>query len=424
MKNLYAFTISLILLCTRIQGQIITTVAGNGMYGYSGDGDSATWAKIWSPASVAVNSSGNLYICEQSNDRIRKVDANGIISTVAGDGTHGYGGDGGLATLAHLNGPTGVAVDLFGNIFIADGGNNRIRKVTANGIITTVAGNGSFGSSGDGSDALSAALNNPRGVTVDPNGNLYIADYGNNRIRKVTSDGIITTIAGNGTPGYNGDNGSATLAKLNGPNATAVDALGNVYIADANNYCIRKVGTTGIITTIAGNGTLGVSGEGGPATSAQLTRTECVAVDGSGNLYIADSYYGHIQKVDTLGIITSYAGNVSKETGDGGPATSAHLQSPTGVTVDKYGNVYIAERGSERVRKIGTFSICYWNGNVSSVWENPANWNCGILPSANTKVFIDKGPVILKSNTTVWSLTIAPNVSITIASPFNLNILH
>ena len=217
---------------------------------------------------MAVDASGNLYIADTGNNRIRKVSATGIITTVAGNGSAGYSGDGGPATSAQLDGPEGVAVDGSGNLYIADTCNNRIRKVSATGIITTVAGNGSAGYSGDGGPATSAQLSLPAGVAVDGSGNLYIADSGNNRIRKVSATGIITTVAGNGSPGYSGDGGPATSAQLNQPAGVAVDASGNLYIADSSNNRIRKVSATGIITTVAGNGFDGYSGDGGPATSA------------------------------------------------------------------------------------------------------------------------------------------------------------
>jgi sugar lactone lactonase YvrE len=276
---------------------IITTVAGNGTWGYSGDGGAATSAMLADPSDVAVDSLGNLYINDWSNKRIRKVDTSGIITTVAGNGIAGYAGDGGAATSAMLSNPFGVAVDAAGNLFIADSGNQRIRKVSTSGIITTVAGNGTYGYSGDGGAATSAMLSDPYGVTVDAAGNLFIADSGNQRIRKVSTSGIITTVAGNGTAGYAGDGGAATSGLLSGPQDVAVDSAGNLYIADTFNSVIRKVSTSGIITTVAGNGTAGYAGDGGAAILAQLYRPFGLAADSSGNLYIADSYNYRIRKV-------------------------------------------------------------------------------------------------------------------------------
>jgi uncharacterized protein (TIGR03437 family) len=231
-----------------------------------------------------------LYIVDGGNSCIRKVATNGIITTVAGNGSYGYSGDGGPATSAQLYNPLGVAVDAAGNLYIADSANSRIRKVATNGIITTGAGSGSIGYSGDAGPATSAQLRGPSGVAVDAAGNLYIADAGNSRIRKVATNGIITTVAGNGSPGYSGDGGPATRAQLYLPLGVAVDAAGNLYIITDSDYYvsrIRKVATNGIITTIAGNGSPGYSGDGGPATSAQLDDTSGVAVDATGNVYVA-----------------------------------------------------------------------------------------------------------------------------------------
>ncbi|MGA2177433.1 MAG: PKD domain-containing protein [Verrucomicrobiota bacterium] len=276
---------------TDLPYDVISTVAGNGAWGYSGDGGVATSAELANPFGVAVYVSGNLFIADTYNMRIREVRTDGIITTVAGNGTDGYSGDGGPATNAELYSPGGVAVDAFGNLFIADNGNNRIRKVGTNGIITTVAGDGTAGYSGDGSAATNAELRNPCAVAVDASGNLFIADESNQRIRKVGTSGIITTVAGNGTDGYSGDGGPATNAELYSPCDVAVDASGNLFIVDESNQRIRKVGTNGIITTVAGNGAYGYSGDGGLATNAELYYPVGVAVDPSGNLFIAD--YGN-----------------------------------------------------------------------------------------------------------------------------------
>ena len=241
----YTIAILTILLFTfftfTVKAQIIKTVAGNGTYGYSGDGGIADSAKLNSPFGVAVDASGNLFIADEYNKVIRKVSTNGIITTVAGNGTYGYSGDGGSATSAKLNYPTGVAVDASGNLFIADEENHRIRKVSTSGVITTVAGNGTKGYNGDGGIADSAELYYPTGVAVDASGNLFIADYNNHRILKVSTNGITTTVAGNGTPGYSGDGGSADSAELYYPSGVAVDASGNLFIADLNNNRIREV---------------------------------------------------------------------------------------------------------------------------------------------------------------------------------------
>ncbi|MEM7735487.1 MAG: MBG domain-containing protein [Deinococcota bacterium] len=277
------------------QGGTISTVAGTGTRGFSGDGDLATAAQLFNPTNVTIDSAGNLFIADFDNDRIRKVDTSGIISTVAGT-TEGFSGDGGLATAAQLSLPTDVAVDSAGNLFIADRLNYRIRKVDTAGIITTVAGDGTEGFSGDGGLATAAQLNWPFGVTVDSAGNLFIADFDNDRIRKVDTSGIITTVAGDGTEGFGGDGGPATAAQLRNPIDVTVDSAGNLFIADQINHRIRKVDTAGIITTVAGT-TRGFGGDGGLATAAQLNRPYSVTVDSAGNLFIADFGNNRIRKV-------------------------------------------------------------------------------------------------------------------------------
>ncbi|MGE7271105.1 fibronectin type III domain-containing protein [Brevibacillus panacihumi] len=332
---------------------IIDTVAGLGSPGYSGDGGPATSAEMNYPTGVAVDSSGNLYIAEYANNLVRKVDASGQISTVAGTGSLGFSGDEGPATSAQLNRPYGVAVDDSGNLYISDYFNNRIRKVDASGKISTVAGTGTRGYSGDGGPATLAQLYYPTGVAVDSSGSLYIVDNANNRIRKVDTSGQISTVAGMGTSGYSGDGGPATSAQLNYPNGVTVDSNGNLYIADSSNHRIRKVDTSGTISTVAGNGNLGYSGDGGPATWYTLNGPTGVAVDGSGNLYIADNSNNRIRKVDVSGMISTIAGTGKDGySGDGGPATSAQLRSPYGVVVESNGNLYLSDGRNHRVRKL------------------------------------------------------------------------
>ena len=337
---------------------IITTVAGNGSnYIFSGDGGAATNAALNLPNGIAIDVIGNLFIADQNNNRIRKVSTNGIITTVAGNGTQSFSGDSGSATNAALNYPASVAVDASGNMFIADQNNNRIRKVSTNGIITTVAGcAGTGGYSGDGGVATNEALYGPSGVSVDTNGNLFIADVGNNRIRKVSTNGIITTVAGNGTSRYTGDGGAATNAALNYPSGISVDASGNLFIADKYNQRIRKVNANGIITTIAGNGSYSFSGDGGAATNATLFDPENVAVDATGNLFIADCINQRIRKVDTNGIITTIAGNGNPSfSGDGGIATNAAMWGPSAVATDASGNQFIVDSDNNRIRKVTTY---------------------------------------------------------------------
>jgi len=272
----------------------ITTIAGTGTAGFSGEGGQATSAQLNYPLGVAVDAQGSLYIGDQVNNRVRKV-SGGTITTVAGTGTAGYSGDGGQATSAQLSIPLGVAVDAQGSLYIADYANSRIRKVSG-GIITTVAGTGTAGYSGDGGQATSAQLKFPYSVAVDGQGSLYIADYGNQRVRKV-SGGVISTVAGTGTAGFSGDGGQATSAQVNAPVGVAVDAQGSLYIADNGNQRVRKV-SGGVTSTVAGTGTAGFSGDGGQATSAQLSGPAGVAVDAPGNLYIADEGNQRVRRVE------------------------------------------------------------------------------------------------------------------------------
>lgn len=341
---------------------VINTVAGNGTAGYGGDNGTALNAELQYPSCVAVDSKWNIYIADYYNSRIRKIVAStGVITTVAGNGTAGYSGDGGAATSAELNYPSCLAVDGSGNIYIADTSNNRVRMVAAStGIITTVAGNGTYGYGGDGGAATNAYLALPAGVTADTCGNIYIADTGNNRIRKVPlSSGTISTVAGNGTAGFSGDGGSATGAKINYPNGIAVDSSCNFYFADTSNERVRKVTiSSGIITTVAGNGTVGFSGDGGAATSAELGYPYGVAIDSHGNIYIGDSNNNRIREVTaSTGIISTVAGNgVQGYSGDGGAATSGEMNGPQGVAVDSSGNIYIADEGNSRIRAVGAWS--------------------------------------------------------------------
>ncbi|HYW48717.1 MAG TPA: hypothetical protein VE959_37985 [Bryobacteraceae bacterium] len=327
----------------------ISTVVGTGVPGFTGDGGPAINAKMSLPTGVAVDSSGNLYIADSQNLRIRKV-ASGTISTLAGNGVSSFSGDNGPATQAQMNSPEGVAVDSSGNIYIADTNNHEVRRVTRDGTIARFAGNGTAGFGGDGGAAASAQLNAPEGLAIDSAGNLYIADTQNARVRMVTAGGAISTVAGNGTPGFGGDGGAATGAMLSTVTGVAVDAAGNLYIADLNNYRVRKV-SGGTIATVAGNGSQGYAGDGGAATSASLNLPRGVAVDAAGNLYIADSGNAVVRKVAN-GAITTIAGTgLPGFSGDGGAPTSAQLASPSGIAVDVNGSLIVAD-GAARIRKI------------------------------------------------------------------------
>ena len=371
---------------------IINPVAGNGTMGsggYSGDGGSATSAQLNSPAAVAADGSGNLYVADRDNHRIRKATPSGVITTVAGTGSGGYGGDGSTATSAQLNSPIGVVVDGPGNLYVADRDNHRVRKVSPSGVITTVAGSGSQGYGGDGGSATSAQLNSPAGVAVDGTGNLYIADLTNHRIRRVTPSGVITTVAGSSSAGYGGDGGQATSAQLNNPTSIAVDGNGNLYITDRTNHRIRKVNASGIISTIAGGSGQGYGGDGGPATSAQLNNPAGVAIDSTGNLYIADLSNHRIRKISPLGIITTVAGgSTGCDNSDCGQATSARLRSPFGVSVDGTGNLYIAELGSHRIRKVASTNVAMTTLKVGN-WNDPDVWSCNRVPVSTDVVQIN-----------------------------------
>jgi sugar lactone lactonase YvrE len=333
-----------------IQAQTITTYAGTGTAGYSLDGVAATGAELNSPFGITFNS-GNLYIADRLNNRIRMVNSAGIIATIAGNGTSGFGGDGGPATAAEIADPVDVAADNFGNVYIADKSNNRIRKVDAAGNISTVAGSASSAFSGDNGPATQAALSTPRGVAVDSKGNIYISDQGNSRVRKVDNTGIITTIAGTAAAGYNGDGIAATLAQLNGPYGIAVDNTGNVFVCDVDNERIRKIDTFGMISTVAGTGTSGYNGDGVAASAAKLSEPIGVAVDGSGNVFIADGWNARIRAVGGSGLIFTVAGNGAVGfSGDGGSAMAAQLNGPYGVAVDGSGNIYIADYANNRIR--------------------------------------------------------------------------
>jgi len=336
---------------------VIKTVAGDGTIGYSGDGGVATESQLHAPYGVTVDALGNLYIADMGNDCIRKVDREGVITTVAGNGIKGFNREGGIATSVQLNTPWAVTADATGNLYIADTLNHRIRKVDTDGILRTVAGSGPVGQnnggySGDGGLATQARLNYPSDIAVDAEGNLYIADMFNLCIRKVDTNGLITTIAGNGTSGFSGDGGAATDAMISQIRGIDVDIAGNIYMTDYYNHRIRKIDIGGIITTVAGNGTVGYSGDGGAATQARLYYPHDVAVDAEGNLYISDIVNRRIRKVDTSGIITTIAGNgTAGYSGDGGAATKASI-NPASVAVDPLGNLYIAVNANHCIRKV------------------------------------------------------------------------
>lgn len=332
----------------------ITTVAGIGVAGFSGDGGQALQARLNRPWGVGVGADGSLYIGDTQNNRIRKVAPDGVISTFAGTGAAGFGGDNGLATAALLNFPTRAQVGPDGSIYIDDRLNNRVRRVSTNGIITTFAGTGVAGFSGDGGPATQAMLSQDPDPFPFRDGSVYITDIGNHRVRRVMPDGIIRTVAGNGTAGFSGDGGPATQASLNVPVDLALTADGTVYISDLVNNRIRRVGTDGIITTVAGGGAS--TGDGIPATQAALRLdTGCdMALASDGAIYFTERIFHRVRRLGTDGILTTLAGNgTAGFSGDGGPATQAQLNTPFGLGVARDGSVYIGDSLNHRIRRVG-----------------------------------------------------------------------
>ena len=410
---------------------VITTLAGTGTIGYSGDPGLATSAELSNPWNIAVDVAGNIYFSDQGNNVIRKVTAaTGIITTVAGNGSSGYSGDGDLAVNAELNDPGGLAVDSVGNIYFADTGNQVIRKVTGStGVITTFAGSGNWGYYGDGGPATNAQLNDPFSVSLGPNGNLYIADTYNSVIRMVAmSTGIITTVAGSGPWDYSGDGGLALDATLNLPSDVQEDSAGNLYIADTGNQAIRKVNaSTGIITTIAGNGSGGSAGDDGPAVNATFWFPDCLALDSLGNIYITDSN-NIVRKITaSTGIISTVAG----VNGPGIPvssnlATNTTLNFPAGVAVAPRGgsyyatdDIYFADAGNNIIRAVGGYrtaaptfspvSATYSTAQTVSISESVAGSTIyyttdGTTPTSSSKIYT--GPITVSSSQTLNAIAV------------------
>ena len=380
----------------KVNAQIITTVAGCcDSAGFSGDGGPATLAKLWFPQGVTIDKNGYIYIENAFGRAIRRVDTNGIITTIAGNGIYGFAGDGGPATAAEFKNPGYFYISKDGKLYIPDQGDGRIRLIDTDGIITTIAGNGSWSEGPDGCQATATAIGPPAGAIMDTIGNLYFVEtFG--EVRKVNTAGIISTIAGDTTGlstftfGYGGDGGPATDAELNNPVDIAMDKAGNIYISDLGNDRIRKVDTAGIITTYAGNGIAGYTGDYGPATAARIDAPEGIIVDGAGNIFFSDENNNVVRKIDTDGIITTIAGNgygagsdlyggfSGGFSGDGGPATDAEMFAPAGLALDKYGNLYIADWQNNRIRKVTNVGVPLGVRGVESgerevnVWPNPA----------------------------------------------------
>ncbi|HTX33790.1 MAG TPA: hypothetical protein VME43_02180 [Bryobacteraceae bacterium] len=349
---------------TAVPSFTITTIAGNTRTGYSGDGGPAIDAELNDPRGIVTDPAGNVYFCDRDNNVVRKVDTNGVITTIAGTGVAGYNGDNILGTKAELNEPWRVTIDPAGNLYIADAANDRIRKLAPSGIITTVVGTGQPGYSGDGGPAASATLRIPEQASLDVFGNLYIADTGNNVIRKVSTSGVITTVAGTGfgagvgnstgNGAYSGDGGPATQAELNLPVSIALDPSDQIWISDQLNNVIRKVNTSGVISTVAGiYNKIGYTGDGGPATSATFNTPAGIDMDSAGNIYITDAGNNVLRVLLTNGTIQTVAGNgIAGFAGDGGPALKAELDSLRQVAVGTFGDVYIADSFNNAIRKL------------------------------------------------------------------------
>lgn len=382
----------------QVNSQTITTIAGNGTVGYSGNGGAAVNALISHPNQLVFDQAGNLFIAEDYNHVIRKIDVLGNISTVAGNGTLGFSGDGFAATSAQLDRPCGIAVDATGNLYIADADNDRIRKVDNAGIISTIAGTGTNGFSGDGFAATSADIGFPSCIIVDAFGNVFFASQnGGYCVRKINTSGIISTIAGTGVSGYNGDGILAVNAQLTSPAAIYLDAAGNLFIGDFAGMRVRKVNTSGIISTIAGNGSAGSGGDGGPATNSQLFYPYGVAVDGAGNVFICESGNNKIRRIDSAGQISTFAGVgglLGGYSGNGGPAVLAQLNHPSAVTLDGAGNVYIGDYENNAIRKITVpaMSVSQESYAGANIYPNPMTTQASIIfneeqRNATVKIF-------------------------------------
>jgi len=354
---------------------MMTRYAGSGESGFSGDGGPAIKANFKTPAGLAFDPEGNLYIADRENHRVRKLDTSGNISTFAGIGKAGFSGDGGPAVRAKLNLPSGLAADEKGNLYISDRSNDRIRVVDKKGVIRTYAGTGVAGFQGDAGPALKAQLDKPFGIALDEAENLYIADRNNNRVRKVSPEGIITTVAGDGGFFFMGDNGPAYRASVAAPTGVAVDKKGNLYIADRNNNRIRLVDKLGMIRTVAGTGQQDYNGDSETARETNLYLPFGLTVDSNDNLLVIDRSHYRIRRIDPKsGKVETVAGNGLKLfAGDGGPATGATLSFPHGMFVDKDDNLIFSDKGHYRIRKItpkGIISTIGGNGRRGNVGNN------------------------------------------------------
>jgi sugar lactone lactonase YvrE len=334
-------------------GMTITTAIGTGDAGAALDGEQALQTRLRGPFGVAVAPDGAIVFSDTLNHVIRRMAPNGTVTTIAGNGTFGFDGDGGSATQATLGVPYDVAVDSQGNVFFTDPYHRRVRRISANGIITTVAGTGNYGDSGLGSAGTAADLKAPYGITVDKSGNVYFTDAGTCRLLKLDTGGVLTAIAGTGSPGFSGDGSPATGASLNLPQGVTVDGNGVLYVADWENQRIRRISATGTITTVAGIGSRGFSGDGGPATVAHLNGPYGLAVDANNQVYVSDWDNQRIRRVGTDGTITTVAGTgAAGTTGDTGPALSALLNGPAGLAIASDGSLLVADYYNNRIRRL------------------------------------------------------------------------
>ena len=358
MKRILLQTIGFIVIIVttiNVKAQNIYTFAGTqSTPGYAGDGGLANLAQLAAPRGIIVGRTGNIYFCDSRNNVVRMVSASGIITTVAGDGTNAYGGDGGPATAAQLSNPAGIAFDNIGNMYITDSRNNAIRMVDGTGTITTIAGGGFPGYSGDGGPAAAAQINRPTGIAISNNGLIYFSDSRNNVVRLIDTLGNINTVVGNGTAGFGGDSIAATSTMLNRPQGLAISNTGILYIADNGNFRVRMV-DTGMVYTYAGNGTAGNSGDGGLAILAMISGPTGLALDTLGNLLVADAA-NNIRKVTSTHYISTIAGTgTAGYFGDGGAAVHAQINTPSAVAINRTnGDIYISDAGNNVVRRIGT----------------------------------------------------------------------
>ena len=321
----------------------------------------------FNPIGLAVGPDGRVYVSDCNAGLVYRIEASELV-VVAGTSSSGFAGDGGAATAAQLFCPTGLAFDRSGNLFIVDHANNRVRRIDRSGVISTIAGSGPTGLergsfSGDGGPATSAMLREPWGITVDAGGNLYVSDRDNQRIRRIDSHGTITTAAGNGDHGFSGDRARATRASLDRPLGMAVDRSGNLFVADENNNRVRRIDAHGIITTIAGTGDHASYGDGGPAVRAAIADTQDVVLTTAGELIVSESEGHRLRRIDGRGVISTFAGTGQPgRSGDGGPAASAMIDDPGGLAIDAGGTVFFADRGNHCVRAIDPAGL------IASVW--------------------------------------------------------